>query len=285
MAPKPGYTYLTTQQILETIDEHASSAALVLLPGIQYYTGQRLDIPRITAHAHDKGLIIGWDLAHSAGNVPLSLHDWDVDFAAWCTYKYLNSGPGAIASLFVHERHGLVNPSSTKPNSLDYRPRLSGWWGGEKSVRFNMEYQFVPRRGAAGFQVGNTCALAATAVLASLEVFEQTSMTEVRKKSVAITGYLEQLLNHRDSADEKNPYWIITPTNPEERGAQLNVQLEPGMLHGVMQGLDERGIVVDERLPDVVRVAPAPLYNSFEDVWEFVSTFKEICRTVKGQKK
>lgn len=282
MAPRPGYTYLTTQQILETIDEHASSTALVLLPGIQYYTGQLLDIERITAYAHSKGIIIGWDLAHAAGNVPLRLHDWNVDFAAWCTYKYLNSGPGAIGALFVHDLHGQVASSPAKPSGLEYRPRLSGWWGGEKNVRFDMEYRFVPRRGAAGFQVGNTCALAATAVLASLEVFEQTSMSEIRKKSIALTGYLEKLLNHAE-AGEKNPYWIITPTNPEERGAQLNLQLEPGLLDAVMEGLDERGVVVDERKPDVIRVAPAPLYNSFDDAWEFAQIFKQVCKVAKSK--
>jgi kynureninase len=146
-----------------------------------------------------------------------------------------------------------------------------------------MAYRFVPRKGAAGFQVGNTCALAATAVLASLEVFEQTSITEIRKKSIALTGYLEKLLNYESEPGVKNPYWIITPQNPEERGAQLNVQLEPGLLDVVMEGLQANGVVVDERKPDVIRVAPAPLYNSFEDVWEFVTIFKEVCKAAKAK--
>ena len=284
MAPQDGFSHLTTQQIIETIDEHAATTALVLLPGIQYYTGQLLDIKTITAHAHSKGLLIGWDLAHAVGNVPVSLHEWNVDFAAWCTYKYLNSGPGAIGALFVHERHGRVTESTTTPGKLDFRPRLSGWWGGEKNVRFDMAYRFVPRQGAAGWQVGNVNALALTAVLASLEVFEQTSMEDIRKKSLALTGYLEKLLNHRSDPNTKNPWWIITPSDPEERGAQLNVQLQSGMLESVMEGLDRKGVVVDERVPDVIRVAPAPLYNSFEDVWNFAQIFREVCDGVNVQK-
>ena len=136
--PPPLSAIINTEQIISTIDEHADSTALILLPGIQYYSGQYLDIPTITTHAHSKGILIGWDLAHAAGNVELSLHDWDVDFAAWCTYKYLNSGPGAIAALFVHEKHGKVEEDANSPDGVSYRPRLSGWWGGRKSLRFEM---------------------------------------------------------------------------------------------------------------------------------------------------
>jgi len=185
---------VSTSQILATIEKHASSIALILLPGIQFYTGQYFDIKTITAYAHSKGLLIGWDLAHAVGNVDVHLHDWDVDFAAWCTYKYMNSGPGAMAALFVHERHGKVDKEAIAQGKEGYRPRLCGWWGGDKSIRFQMSDEFIPIPGAAGFQVGNSSALGVTAVLASLEIFSLTSMEAIRAKSVKITGYLQQLL-------------------------------------------------------------------------------------------
>ncbi|KAI9826114.1 MAG: Kynureninase (L-kynurenine hydrolase) [Thelocarpon impressellum] len=257
---------LSTSQILAVIDEHATSAALLLLPGIQYYTGQYFDIPAITAHAHSKGLLVGWDLAHAAGNVPLGLHEWEVDFAAWCTYKYLNAGPGAIAALFVHEKHGTVDLA----REGGYRPRLAGWWGGDKSVRFRMESKFTPMPGAAGYQVGNPSALAITALAASLSVFSKTSVAELRKKSLLLTAYLAQLLAAHAAAPH---YRIITPAAPGERGAQLSIRLAPGLLQGVAAALRAAGAVVDERRPDVVRAAPAPLYNSFADVWDFVHIF------------
>ena len=270
---------LTTAHILSVIEEHAATTALILLPGIQYYTGQYLDIKTITAYAHSHGIIIGWDLAHAVGNVELYLHDWDVDFAAWCNYKYMNSGPGAIAGLFVHEKCDTIDPLASKAGRVAFRPRFAGWWGGDKAIRFRMGKHFVPIPGAQGFQVGNPSVLATTALIASLEVFQLTSMSALRQKSVALTGYLEQLLLDSQSAGSKKefPYHIISPSDPAQRGAQLSIHLMPGLLEKVLRELEQSNIVVDERKPDVVRVAPAPLYNTFEDVWRFVTVFTHAC--------
>lgn len=274
---------ITTSHILSTIDLHADSTALVLLPGIQYYTGQYLDIPAITAHAHSRDLLIGWDLAHAAGNVELKLHEWEVDFAVWCNYKYLNSGPGSIAGLFVHEKHGYVNVEAIKHNENGYRPRFSGWWGGDRASRFEMGDTFVPIPGAAGFQLGNPSALALTTVLASLEVFALTSMSALQEKSRALTGYLaDLLLQPRPDGTNPRHYRIITPLDPDRRGAQLSIRLGPGLLKGVLKVLEEKGVVVDERQPDVIRVAPAPLYNTFAEVWEFVNIFHAACREAQA---
>ena len=272
---------LSTSHILSKIDKHAASTALILLPGIQYYTGQNLDIATITAHAHSRGILIGWDLAHAVGNVEIKLHDWDVDFAVWCNYKYMNSGPGSIAGLFIHEKHGHVNIDAIKHNQNGFRPRLSGWWGGDRSIRFGMGDKFVPIPGAAGFQLGNPSALAITTVLASLEVFETTSMTALQKKSRALTGYLANLLIQSEDGSAPEHYRIITPSDPAQRGAQLSLRLKPGLLNGVMKGLEEQGVVVDERQPDVIRVAPAPLYNTFTEVWDFVKIFRAACQNAQ----
>ncbi|KAB8338803.1 hypothetical protein FH972_021749 [Carpinus fangiana] len=280
---------LPTEHILSIIDAHADSAALLLLPGIQFYTGQYFDMPRITAHAQAKGLVVGWDLAHAVGNVPVQLHAWNVDFAAWCTYKYLNCGPGAIGGLFVHERHapaaqGTVSPSAPKVEeevtisngngaaSSDYRPRLTGWWGSSKASRFAMTNSFEPIPGAGGFQVSNPSALDLSAVAASLSVFEQTSIAALRQKSLKLTKYLEDLLLHTEG---DKPYTILTSQDPEARGAQLSVLLQPGLLDTVMEVLEEEGVVLDERKPDVIRVAPAPLYNNHHDLWRFNECFRK----------
>ncbi|KAI4720866.1 kynureninase [Aureobasidium sp. EXF-10727] len=272
---------LSTQQILATIDEHADSTALLLLPGIQFYTGQFFDIPTITAHAQKKGIVVGWDLAHAAGNMPLKLHDWNVDFAAWCSYKYLNCGPGSIGGLFIHERHSKVSTpsSSSRP---EYTPRLSGWWGSDKSSRFAMENIFTPIAGAGGWQLSNPSVADMTALRASLDIFNKTSLTALRKKSVALTAYLEKLL--LASTEIKDCFSIITPSDPAQRGAQLSVRLSSGLLDNVMHVLEKRGVVVDERRPDVIRVAPAPLYNSWSDVLRFVQVFQEACREALDKK-
>ncbi|KAJ5081736.1 Kynureninase [Penicillium alfredii] len=254
---------LITEQILKVIDDNASSTALVLLSAIQFYTGQYFDIERITAHAHSKGILIGWDCAHAAGNVDLRLHDWKVDFAAWCSYKYLNSGPGGMAALFVHERHGRVDEKQADSEET-FRPRFSGWWGGDLKTRFNMENKFTPQPGAAGFQLSNPSVLDINAVVASLEIFNRAKMQDIRQKSLNLTGYLEHLLLKYplDAPSADKPFTIITPSNPAERGAQLSLRLAPGLLDRVLHHLEENGVVVDERKPDVVRVAPAPLYNT-----------------------
>ncbi|KAI4212249.1 MAG: hypothetical protein LQ349_009363 [Xanthoria aureola] len=289
MEPRdPDQATITTSQVMATIDQHASTTALILLPGIQYYTGQYFDIRTITAHAHSHGITIGWDLAHAVGNVELQLHDWDVDFAVWCSYKYLNCGPGAIGGLFVHDKHSQVDREAIKNGHEGYRPRLSGWWGGDKATRFQMGSQFVPIPGAAGFQVGNPCALAICPLLASLEIFAIASMPAVRSKSIMMTNYLEELLQRSTSRATQDGmeelYWIITPRSTADRGAQLSIRLQPGLLEGVMNELEEQGVVVDERKPDVVRVAPAPLYNTFSEVWDFVAVFDLACRKANRKK-
>ncbi|EXJ81033.1 kynureninase 1 [Capronia epimyces CBS 606.96] len=269
---------LPTEQILQTIDHHASELALILLPGIQFYTGQYFDIQTITAHAHSHGILIGWDCAHAAGNVDLKLHDWDVDFAAWCNYKYLNSGPGAMAGIFVNERFGNVDMESPAEK---FWPRLTGWWGDDKSSRFQMTNKFVPRPGAAGYQVSNPSALDLAAVVASLQVFNETSMEQLRERSVRLTLYLEQLL---DAMALRKPgvFDIITPRNPRARGAQLSIRLAPGLLDTVLEHLEREGVVVDERKPDVIRVAPAPLYNSFTDVLRFSQILEAALEKASG---
>jgi kynureninase len=272
IGPDDGEYEISTEKVLSVIDKHASTSALVLLPGIQYYTGQLFDIKTITKYAQSKGLIIGWDMAHAAGNVPLALHDWNVDFAAWCTYKYINAGPGAIAGMYVHERHGKVEYSQGEDNPI-YRHRLTGWYGGDQVGRFNMDNKFRPSPGASGYQVSNPSVVDLASLCAALSIFNQTSMTDIRKKSVSLTAYLEHLL--LESTDDSNrAFRIITPSDPSARGTQLSVLLKPGRLDTVSEMLEEAGIVADKRKPDVIRVAPVPLYNTYEDVWYFVQIFK-----------
>lgn len=307
---------LSTAQILETITEHADETALILLPAIQFYTGQYFDVATITAHAHSHGIIIGWDCAHAVGNVDLKLHEWDVDFAVWCHYKYLNSGPGAIGGLFVHQLHGTVSPTAgDEPSSYSYRPRLSGWWGSNKKTRFCMDNHFSPTPGAAGWQVSNPSVLDTTALLASLAVFAQTDMAAIRRKSILLTDYMHYLLINSPPSRElsrqlaaqaevagathsqskpfgrapappppsqpfslpKLPYTIITPPTAAERGAQLSLLFLPHMMDPVFEQLERDGVVVDERRPDVIRVAPCPLYNSFTDVFRFVELLCKAC--------
>ncbi|WQF75182.1 Putative aminotransferase class V domain, kynureninase, pyridoxal phosphate-dependent transferase [Colletotrichum destructivum] len=273
---------LTTQHILSTIEHHASDTALLLLPGIQYYTGQLLDIPTITAFAHKHSILVIWDLAHAVGNVPLKLHEWDVDAAAWCTYKYINGGPGCIGGAFVNSRHTTVTTSVEDPNSeTGYMNRLAGWWGNDKSSRFVMATKFHPAPGAAGFQLSNPSVLDTTALCASLEVFEAAGgIGPLREKSVRLTGYLEKLLEAMPE-DEKALFRALTPRRPEERGAQLSLLLADGLLDGVMGYFEEVGVVIDERKPNVIRVAPAPLYNTFVDCFDFVEQFGKALRRAR----
>ncbi|KAL4998005.1 pyridoxal phosphate-dependent transferase [Aspergillus recurvatus] len=275
---------LETDYILRVIDEHASSTALILLSAIQYYTGQYFDIEKVTAHAQSKGIVVGWDCAHAAGNVDLKLHDWNVDFAAWCNYKYLNSGPGGMAGIFVHERHGKVKTAQGDGELESFHPRLSGWWGGDKATRFLMDNHFVPQAGAAGYQLSNPSVLDMNAVIASLELFNRTSMAKVRQKSLILTGYLEHLLTYPLDGVSEKPFSVITPSSPSERGAQLSLRLAPGLLDSILETLEEHAIVIDERKPDVIRVAPAPLYNTYEEVWQFCQIFQEACRKALEKK-
>jgi kynureninase len=274
---------IPTEKILSVIDEHASETALLLLPGIQYYSGQLFDIPRITRYAQERGIVVGWDLAHAAGNVELRLHDWDVDFAVWCTYKYINAGPGSIAGAFVHDRHGRVEYSQDDGRFV-FRQRLAGWYGGDKSVRFNMDKTFQPTAGASGFQLSNPSAIDLASLSAALSVFNQTSMSALRSKSLLLTAYMEYLLDdilasQAGGSKKVAPFKIITPSNPLERGAQLSLLLRPGLLEHVGKALKDGGVVCDQRKPDVIRAAPVPLYCTFSDVWRFTEIFRHALKT------
>ncbi|KAG5987357.1 Kynureninase 1 [Claviceps pusilla] len=274
---------IPTDKILRTIDEHADETALLLLPGIQYYSGQLFDMPKITAYAKQRGIIVGWDLAHAAGNVELELHDWDVDFACWCTYKYINAGPGAIGGAYVHERFGKVEWPRDGASNPSYRPRLMGWYGGDKSVRFNMDNTFVPTPGAAGYQLSNPSALDLAALSGALSVFDKTTMHDIRSKSLVMTAYAEFLLDQMLEETKSDPtplFTILTPRDPLQRGTQLSVLLRDGLLDKVSAALEENGAICDKRKPNVIRVAPVPLYTRFEDVWAYV----QILRRALGLK-
>ena len=271
---EPGKLILSTDHILSVLDKHADSTAMLVLPGVQYYTGQLFEIEKITAHARKLGIFVVWDLAHAAGNVELKLHDWDVDAAAWCSYKYLNSGPGAIGGMFIHERN-------TRPDGDGKHPsRLAGWWANRKETRFDMKVDaaFEPREGAHGFQLSNPSVLDGTALLASLEVFHMADakggMEAIRRRSIRLTKFLAfAVLQMPDEV--KRLFEVISPQDIASRGAQLSIRLEPGLLEHVMEELTRRGIFVDDRKPDVIRVAPAPLYNTFEDCYDFAVAFAE----------
>lgn len=248
---------LVTDEICTAIERHAEELALVLLPGVQYLTGQLLDMRTITACAHHQGCLAGFDLAHAIGNVPLHLHAWGADFAVWCSYKYLNAGPGAIGGCFVHARHGE-----------DKRlPRLCGWWGHDKAERFAMPPEFHPISGAEGWQVSNPPILSAAPLLASLELFERAGIDALHRKSQQLSAYMEQLL--RATAEDLAE--VLTPPAPH-RGCQLSIRLrrEPREARAVHEQLVASGVICDWRQPDVIRVAPVPLYNTFTDVAAFV---------------
>jgi kynureninase len=231
---------------------------MLLLGGVNYYNGQLFDIATITRAAHESGIIVGIDCAHAAGNVPLQLHDWEVDFAAWCSYKYLNAGPGSTAGCFVHERHA-------RDRDL---PRFAGWWGHDKSTRFTMPSEFRPIEGAEGWQLSNPSILPLAALRASLDLFERADMHRLREKSVRMTGYLEFLLNSRP----RNEWSIITPSDPAQRGCQLSLRV-PRHGRRLFDYLTDSYVICDWREPDVIRIAPVPLYNTFGDVRRFADVF------------
>lgn len=265
-------------QIKRAIDEHADETAVLLLPGVQYYSGQLFEMERITRYARERGIpVVGWDLAHAAGNVELRLHDWDVDFAVWCTYKYMNAGPGAIAGAFVHAKHGGVEPAADGPG-FRFRHRLAGWYGEDKRVRFDMALQFRPTPGAAGFQLSNPSAVDLAGLAGALSVFARTSMRELRDKSLALTAYAQHLLAavaaDAAAAGAPAPFRLITPADPAARGAQLSLLLRPGLLDTVGAALEAHGVVCDKRKPDVLRVAPVPLYCNFVDVFDFMDILR-----------
>lgn len=263
LKPRPGETALRTEDILEAITTHGPQLALVIFGGVQYYTGQFFNLKKITGAAHRAGAMVGFDLAHAIGNVPLNLHKDDVDFAVWCSYKYLNAGPGAIAGAFVHERHA-------KNAAL---PRFAGWWGHREAERFQMKKGFQPIAGVDGWQVSNVPILQSAALLASLEIFEEAGIKNLRAKSELLTGYLEFLLREIDPA--RQHFELLTPVNPKERGCQLSVFMKQNGKK-IFRKLTAAGVIADWREPDVIRVAPVPLYNTFEDVWRLGDILRQI---------
>jgi len=265
LKPRPGEHTLRTEDILRAIDEHRDQLALVIFGAVQYYSGQFFDIKTITEAGHRAGANVGFDLAHAIGNVPLSLHKHNVDFAVWCSYKYLNSGPGGIAGAFVHEKHA---------NNPDLK-RLAGWWGHHEKDRFQMKKGFIPMPGADGWQVSNFPIISGAAHLASLQIFEDAGMKNIRKKSVLLTGYLEFLLKSIENHDKH--FVILTNANPQERGCQLSILMKQNGKK-IFNKLMKAGVIADWREPDVIRVAPVPLYNTFEEVFQFVEIFKRAIK-------
>ena len=271
LPPQAGEVTVPEEAIEASLARHGEEIALVLWPGVQFRTGQAFDIARIARAAHAAGCIAGFDLAHSIGNTPLSLHAADADFAVWCSYKYLNGGPGAIGGCFVHQRHSEAQPRTSHGGTLP-GTRLAGWWGHEQPTRFLMEPQFRAASGAAAWQISNPPILAAAPLIASLSIFLQAGSEALRAKSVALTGFLEELLRSLAPGVQ-----ILTPREPERRGGQLSLRLAAGEHRGkqVFDALGARGIVCDWRSPDIIRVAPVPLYNRFEDVWRFACALRD----------
>jgi kynureninase len=259
--PRKGEELLQIEDLEKILEEHGDEIALLLIGGVNYYTGQFLDLKRIAQIGHSKECVVGIDLAHGAGNIEANLHDSGVDFAAWCTYKYLNSGPGSLAGLFVHERH---------QHNRDL-PRFAGWWNHNKDTRFNMRQPFDVMPGAEGWQLSNPPILSMAAIRSSLDMFKEVGMSALREKSERLTGYFEFLLDSLDSEQIK----IITPRDPKRRGCQLSIQVKNAdkSLH---KKLTENNIITDWREPDVIRCAPVPLYNTYEDVYRMVVKLKDL---------
>ncbi|EON75685.1 Kynureninase [Lunatimonas lonarensis] len=266
MEPAAGRHTLKTEEILEAIDRHASELALVMMAGVQYYTGQRFDMEKIAQRAAYYRIPVGFDLAHAVGNVPLALHDWGVDFAAWCSYKYLNSGPGNVSGIFVHQKHG---------KAFDL-PRFAGWWGHDESERFLMKKGFKPMGGADGWLLANDNVLGLAAHQASLDLFMEAGLENLTLKSEQLTGYLAFLLNQLNERN-KPVIEVITPGNPRERGAQLSLFVHKGG-KALFDRITNEGIVCDWRNPNVIRVAPVPFYNSFKDIYKFAHVLENALR-------
>jgi kynureninase len=261
VSPRQGEHLIREEDIFRIIEEESSSLALILLGGINYYTGQLFNMESITDVAHKAGALVGFDLAHVVGNVPVKLHDWKVDFAVWCSYKYLNGGPGAVGGAFVHEKHARNRNQQ----------RLGGWWGNEEATRFKMEKGFEPKGRAEGWQLSTAQVFNMVALKASLELFESAGMAALRDKSIKLTNYLEFLLKQIENIN----FEIITPKNCKERGAQLSL-LFHDRGKDIQQKMTEAGLIVDWREPGVIRISPAPLYNSYGDVFHFYEIIANI---------
>lgn len=267
LKPRDGEFALRTEDITGYLTENGAAVALVLLGGVNYYTGELIDIEAITAAGHEQGAIVAIDLAHAAGNVPLRLHEWGVDWAAWCTYKYLNSGPGASAGAFVHERH-LGNKDL---------PKLHGWWSTKPETRFQMKPVVDEPDSADAWAMSNPPIFAMAPVLASLEMFDEVGLDALREKSVRLTAYLESLL---DIVSVNRPMRVITPRDPERRGAQLSVQFDGIDVGALTERLrSEYGIIADARQPDVIRFAPIPFYSTFHDCWRAAHALTQLLET------
>ena len=262
--PTAGSAVVPAGALEAAIRERADQLALVWLAGVNFATGQAHEIERLTAVGRAAGAVVGWDLAHAVGNLELSLHDWDVDFAAWCTYKYLNGGPGSVGAIFVHDRHGQERST----------PRLGGWWGIDPDRRFDMDDAFVPATGAGGWESSTPSVLALAPLAASLEIFDEVGMPDVRAKSIALTGYLEALLAGVGVE-------VITPSDPAARGAQLSLRFDNA--EAVLERLAARGVVADFRAPDIIRVAPIPLYTTFHEAWRFSRILAEAIGRGSGR--
>lgn len=263
--PEEGQEIVSDEAIAKILEEEGENIALILIGGVNYYTGQAYNVEKITQMGHAKGCMVGFDLAHAAGNLNLQLHDDGPDFAVWCSYKYLNSGPGSLAGCFVHQRHHHQNLQ-----------RFAGWWGHDKQTRFLMGDTYMPIQSAEGWQLSNPPVLSMAAILASLDIFEEAGMQKLREKSVRLTAYLEGLLN----INEIDILRIITPSHRDERGCQLSLQMkEPDKR--LFQFLTDRGVIADWREPDVIRIAPVPLYNTFADCWNFVHILNEGTQILK----
>ena len=258
LTPRPGESWLRDEDIDAVIEREGDEIALIMMGGVNYATGQALDMARITRVGHARGCVVGFDLAHAAGNLLLKLHEWGPDFAVWCSYKYLNGGPGCIAGCFVHERHA---------RAWDL-PRFAGWWGHDEQSRFEMGPVFQPMPGADGWQLSNPSIVSLAALRASMNIFHEAGMERLRAKSVSLTGYLEFLLNQNASPK----FSIATPREKDRRGSQLSIRV-PERGRALCDQLNREGIVGDWREPDTFRVAPAPLYNSHQDVFRFARRF------------
>jgi kynureninase len=259
IAPREGEHLIREEDILNKIAELGDELAMVMIGGVNYYTGQLFDMEAITKAGHAVGAKVGFDLAHAAGNINLKLHDWGVDFAAWCGYKYLNSSPGGVSGIFVHERHAY-NPEL---------PRFAGWWGYDKETRFQMEPGFNPMRGAEGWQLSNAPVLGMAAHLASLDIFDEAGMDRIGEKRDLMTGFLEFVIEDISKRNsDRCTFEIITPKDKTKRGAQLSI-LAHGQGKDLFDALTKKGVIADWREPNVIRIAPAPLYNSFEDCYNF----------------
>jgi kynureninase len=258
LTPRPGEFCVREEDVDELIEHEGESIALILLGGVNYATGQAFDMRRITASGRARGCVVGFDLAHAAGNLLLNLHEWGPDFAVWCSYKYLNGGPGCVGGCFVHERHARAWEL----------PRYAGWWGHDEKLRFEMGPDFQPMAGAEGWQLSNPPILALAPLRASMEIFHEAGMARLRAKSVALTGYLEFLLEEIEAPK----FSIITPRESTRRGAQISLRI-PDKEKAFCEELAGAGVIGDWREPDILRVAPVPLYNSYQDVYEFVRRF------------